>query len=375
MARKPATDDQEDEAPPGPRNTYTLFGHEQAEAMLARALQGDRLHHGWLMTGPEGLGKETLAWRFIRRVLAGPDGGEAGLFGEAAPATGLAMDPGDPVCRRIEAGGHADLLTISRTVNPRTKRLRAEVTAEQSRALGGFFARTSGEGGWRVALIDEADRLNTTAANAILKILEEPPPRCLIVLISQSPERLLPTIRSRCRHLKLRPLPEAAMQAFLAEARPELGAAERDGLLPLAEGRPGYALRLADAGAQGLYEELLGLLSGFPRLDRRGLLQRSGRFSRAESEAEFLLWMDLLRGFVMRLVRHGAGGLEQAASPRELALFEAARKAAPALDRWVSVWENLNDLVRRTEGLYLDRRQAFLSAFLTLQDAAGETAA
>ena len=373
MARKPKTPEPEEPEGPRPRSTYELIGHEAAEASLAAALSGGRLHHGWLITGPEGLGKETLAWRFIRRVLALHQQ-QDGLFGAAAPATGLGMDPEDPLCKRIEAGGHADLLVIGREFNTKTKRLRAEITAEQSRALGGFFARTSGEGGWRVALIDEADRLNNTAANAILKILEEPPPRCLIVLLSPSPERLLPTIRSRCRTLKLRPLPAEAMHDYLGRQRPELGAGARDSLMRLAEGRPGYALRLADAGADAIYAELLKLAGGFPRLDRRALLRQAGRFARAESEAEFLLWMDLLRLLVMRLVRHATGALEDPADERERHVFDAALAAVPALDRWVRVWENLNDLVRRTEGLYLDRRQAFLSAFLTLQGAATDPA-
>src|SRR5271165_3045369 len=174
---------------PEPRANPLLLGHEAAEATLAAALHSGRLHHAWLLTGPAGIGKATLAFRFARRLLAG-HGGE-----------GLQLDSTHPVFRRVAVGAHADLLTVERAFDPKRKRQRTEIVVDDVRRIGGFLHLTPAEGGWRVVVVDGADELNRNAANALLKVLEEPPPRALLLLTAAAPGRLPATIRSRTRRL------------------------------------------------------------------------------------------------------------------------------------------------------------------------------
>jgi len=189
-----------------------LIGHMRAEQRILETLRSGRMHHAWLLSGPVGIGKATLAYRFARFMLAHPD---------SVPehADSLHVDEEHPVFRMVAAGSHPDLVTCRRMPDPRTGRLRAMIGVDEARTVSRFLTHTAAEGGWRVAVIDAADDMNAAAANAILKILEEPPARCLFLLVSHSPGRLLPTIRSRCIHLPLRPLSVAQVREALALVR------------------------------------------------------------------------------------------------------------------------------------------------------------
>src|SRR6204780_337245 len=195
---------------PDPRANPNLLGHADAERTLLEAMRSGRMHHAWLITGAEGIGKATLAFRFARRLLSG----------QGAPDS-LYLDPSNPVFRRIAAGGHADLVTIERVINEKTKRLKRDIAVEDVRKINAFMALTPAEGGWRVAIVDGAEDLNQASANALLKILEEPPPRAVLILVCSAPGRLLPTIRSRCRRLRLSPLTDAGMTTLLGMYLPE----------------------------------------------------------------------------------------------------------------------------------------------------------
>lgn len=183
---------------PHPRETKNLYGHGEAEAALLAAWNQDRLPHALLIGGPEGIGKATLAYRIARFVLA--------RRGEGREAESLSVDENDPAARQVRAQAHPDLLVVRRVWNEDTKKLRTEIRTEDVRRTVSFFGSTSAYGGYRVCIIDSADELNRSGANSILKVLEEPPPRSLLIIVSHSPGRLLPTIRSRCRRLLLRPL-------------------------------------------------------------------------------------------------------------------------------------------------------------------------
>ncbi|MCH8238393.1 MAG: DNA polymerase III subunit delta', partial [Proteobacteria bacterium] len=232
-----------------PKENPDLRGHEEAEKILLDGFHGGRLAHAWLISGPRGIGKATLAYRFARFVLGG--GGAGGLFGDASQS--LEMDPQDPIFRRIAAGGHGDLMVVEKSYDPKRKRIRDEIVVGDVRAVAPFMRLTTAEGGWRVVVVDCADEMNQNAANALLKILEEPPDNALLLLVSHSPSRLLPTIRSRCRTLALQPLAEDRVADLLSAHRPELAPADVASLARLAEGSPGRALRLADAGGLALY--------------------------------------------------------------------------------------------------------------------------
>jgi DNA polymerase-3 subunit delta' len=264
MARQ-ASDDEIDEA--HPRATTTLFGHGQAEAALLAAYRSGRMPHGFLLAGTKGIGKATLAYRMARFVFAHPDPSERVV----QSTTSLEIDPDDPITRRIAAQAQPDLLVIERTVNERGV-LHKQIAVEDIRRTVPFFGSTAGEGGWRIAIVDAVDDLNRFGANALLKVLEEPPERGLILLVSHSAARVPATLRSRCRIVTLRPLDETDVAAAAAVAT---GAADDDSdvaaAAAAADGSVARALAFLDEGALALRQQALNLLNRLPALDSKAL--------------------------------------------------------------------------------------------------------
>jgi len=350
----------------GPIATAILIGHGGAEQAFLDTVAAQRLPHAWLLSGPRGIGKMTLAYRMARFQLSqGADGG--GLFG---PPDSLEMEPGHDVFRRVLVGGHGDLRLIERALNDKTKKMRGDIVVDQIRALGRFFAMTSADGGWRVAIIDGAEEMNPNAANALLKLLEEPPENSLLLLVSHAAGRLLPTIRSRCRHLALRPLGEAEAMAVLTQQAPEMDEDERLGLVRLAEGSPGRALAMGEEGGLQTYDELLKLVRYLPELDFAAVHALGDRLNRANNEAAYRVWIDMLRLWLSRLARGGTGlgGMRDAVAGE--AVLAARLTGAVGLDRWVELWEKVGGLAMRAERVNLDRKQVVLSAFMDLQSTA-----
>ena len=354
------------EGPAGPIATASLIGHSAGEQAFLDTAAVQRMPHAWLVSGPRGIGKMTLAYRMARHQLSGNDS-RGDMFG--GPAS-LYMAPDEGLFRRILAGGHGDLQVIERTMNPKTKKMRGDIVVDQIRALGRFFSMTSSEGGWRIAIIDGAEEMNPNAANALLKLLEEPPENCLLILVSHSAGRLLPTIRSRCRHLVLRTLVEADAITVLEEQLPELAAEERLGLIRLAEGCPGRAMAMAAEGGLQAYSELLGLVRDLPQLDYGAVHALGDRLNRANGEAAYGVWIDLLRLWLSRLTRGGAG-LEQMSEAVEGEVALATRlTGSVGLDRWVELWEKIGGLAMRAERVNLERKQVVLNAFMALESTA-----
>lgn len=355
-----------------PRHATSLRGHGAAERVLLEAFNAGRLPHGWLFTGPKGIGKSTLAFRFARFVLAQAGGATGGLFGMAPDS--LDVPASDPVFSRIASFGHADLLTIERSWNDKARppAWRRDIGVDDVRRIGGFFSMTASEGGYRICIVDAADEMNRNAANAVLKILEEPPPRSLIILVAHAPGSLLPTIRSRCRRLALRPLEANDLADILAEKLPDLAAADRIALARLAEGSPGRALALAAEGGLDLYRDLIALLQPLPQLDIGKLHALGDKMGRATGAASYRVFTDLLGRWLTRMI--GAAAMAGGPSTGEIVPGEAALMQRLAgtrgLDQWVEVWENTSRLVARAESLALDRKQVMLNIFGVLERAA-----
>ncbi len=375
----------EDGTIPAPRENPDLRGHDEAEHTLKQAFEGGRLAHAWLLSGPEGIGKATLAYRFARYVLA--NGGEgAGLFadgpglleglddpsgGASAGADSLYISPEHPVFRRVASGGHVDLKSVVRTISEKTGKMRTEIVVDDVRAVGDFFHHTAGEGGWRVVVVDCADEMNTNAANALLKVLEEPPPRGLLMLVSHNPGRLLATIRSRCRKLSLQPLPDDAVATLVKAHRPDLDAGDASVLAHLADGSPGRALGLAAEGGLDLYQDMMGLLETLPRLDAGALHAFGARLGKTGADDAFRTASGLLRWWLARLILAAAGGPRRGGGrlgAGEEALMGRLAGAA-SLDRWLEVWEKINRLLVKTDPINLSRKQVVLNVFLTLENA------
>jgi len=325
---------------PEPRANPMLLGHEQAEAMLAEAMRSARMHHAWLITGAEGIGKATLAFRFARRLLAGSPAG-----------TSLALDPESLVFRRVAAGAHADLHTLARAWDDKRKRQRTEIVVDDVRKVTDFLRLTPAEGGWRVVVVDGAEALNRNAANALLKVLEEPPARAMLVLTCAAPGRLPPTIRSRCRRLRLSPLADAAMEVLLADYLPDVQADQRARLVTLAEGSPGRALLLAAEEGLALSElvdQVLAALPVLPAVRAHALADAVAR-----GEGSFSTFMDLLRAAISAAVRDVLHGRADAEQERLVSLL--------SLEAWSETWHALTRLQDETERFSLDKRQAVIA--------------
>jgi DNA polymerase-3 subunit delta' len=351
-----------------PRANPELVGHAAAERALADAHASGRLAHAWLIAGPRGIGKATLAFRFARWLLAGGGAGEEpGLFGTPAPvAAGLALPPDDPAFRLVASGGHPDLLTVERSLDEKRDRLRTEITVEDVRAVGGFLRLTPAMGGWRVVVVDGADEMNRNAANALLKLLEEPPGRSLLLLVCHAPGQLLPTIRSRCRRLDLPPLGDAEVAGLLAARCPELDAADRTLLVRLAEGSIGRALDLAAEGGAELQRAIGGMLAALPRSDTAALHELGDRMARSGGEALFRTATGLLQGWLARLIRLGAAAPLPEVAPGEAAAMRRLL-AAGSLDQWLSLWEKTQRLVAQTDAVNLDRKHVWLTLLLDIE--------
>lgn len=356
--------------PPPPRANWICLGHVEAERQLWHLASEQRLAHAWLISGPAGIGKATLAFRLARYLLA-ESGHESAqrtpsLFGEPEPesATGsLALDPDHPVYRRAASGGHADLLTIERGMDEKRGRMRREVVVEDVRRIIPFLTSTPAESRWRVVIIDGADDMNVNAANALLKILEEPPPFSLLLLVSDTPSALPATVRSRCRRLPLRALAEETVTHLLGLYRPGLAATEIQTLAGLAVGSIGRALRLAEADGTKLWAETRQLLASLPVVDPRALFAFAERLGKAGNEELFWEAAELLRTFLAEVVRRAATGI-----PTGDATANHLAAAAP-LDRWLEVWDNVQELFARTDSAYLDRKQVVLAVFFALKHA------
>ncbi len=317
-----------------PRENLRRIGHETALARVAQAVRSGRPPQAWLIAGPPGIGKATLAYRIARYLLA---------FGatDKGPVDLSAPDR-DPATIQVSAASHPGLLILKRSVNPDTGRLMNVISVNETRRLGGFFGMTSGAGGWRVAIVDTADDMNDNAANAILKLLEEPPARAMLLLVTNMPGRLLPTIRSRCQRVDLKPLAATTVASELARLLPDAKPKEREALARLSGGSIGMALQLAGGEGVMLAEEADRLIESTKAPDIPALLALGDKVARmTDGIGDFGV-------FVLRALGDR--------------IRARAHQGAPHLDRWLDCLSKLNESFEQTATLYLDPRQTILSA-------------
>ncbi len=315
-----------------------LVGQSEAEQTLLHAWRSGRLHHAWLLTGPPGTGKSTLAHRFARAVLTAPMSRDIAF---------------DTTCT-----AHPDLLVISRAIDERRQRTAGEIVLEDVRPAHVFLRRTAAKGGWRVVIVDGADHLNRSAANAMLKLIEEPPRQALILLVCDAPGRLLPTLRSRCRRLRLVPLDDTLMNMVLERLLPHLSQSEREALIPLSNGSPGRALSLAAAegiALSGLVDEVLS------RHERPATLWA---YDVADAvlrhESGFATFVGLLSNAISSAITD-AIRLGTASTEAFHLRFRPAHK-------WAAICVDLARLREETESLNLDKREAMIACLSLLSD-------
>jgi DNA polymerase-3 subunit delta' len=298
-----------------------IFGQDRAVDQFAAAWATRKLHHAWLLAGPKGVGKASFARAAARRVLTD-------AAGPASDLPGIASDDEHPMVKLVQAGSHPDMRWLERVVNEKTGNLNRNIKVDQVRVLGEFVSLSTALSPWRVVVIDSIDDLEKEAANALLKMLEEPPPNSLFFLVSHAPGRLLPTIRSRCRRLEFQPLPDDAMASVLAEQAPDLASAERQRVIAMSFGSAGRALAFAELGLAKLEEAAVTILrQGDPTNARRSeLASELGKKGAADRYAAFL---ELAPTLIAREARTLAAG------PRERALdaYAKARELAVVAPR------------------------------------------
>ncbi len=340
-----------------PREVDRVFGHDAAAAEFESALRSGRMHHAWLLVGPEGVGKATLAYRFARTVLA---------HGEKAEAQDV---PGEhPVFRKVAGLSHPNLLLIRRSWIEKTKRYSQWISVDEVRRLRAFLGNTAGAASWRVVIVDRADELNQNAANALLKALEEPPPRTLFILISNAEGRLPVTIRSRTRVLRVPGLDDAPLEQAVRAAL------DRDGVkanakdlalsLALSQGSVRRALELVSSKGIELYDQILETIAALPDLDGGALHKQAERLSGVNDTERLELYLALLLGLMERLIRFAATGEGGTEAERKLAKRFVSKDN---LAHWAEAWESISEAKSEAFALNLDRSLLVLNAWFRLQ--------
>ena len=335
---------------PHPRLAQHLYGQDEAERTLLDAYRSGRLPHAWIIGGREGVGKATLAWRFARFILSHPDPSSA----QVQAASDLHVAPEHPVARRVAALSHGDLTVLRREWDTKTKKHFTEIRIEDVRRMFDLFHMSAAEGGWRVVIIDCIDDVNRSSANALLKMIEEPPQRSLFLLLSHSPARVLATLRSRSRILQLPLLsPPDIEKAMRAAGAPwsQMTQDDLDGAAKRGQGSVREAMRLLSGRGLALSRRLEDVLASLPEIDwtivheiADSVVGRDGSDDFETTLATLFDWMD-------RRVRSSDA---------------PAARLAPLAE----VWEKIAASAREIEAFNLDRRPFILSTFADLAAAA-----
>lgn len=349
---------------PHPRHTRALFGQGDAERALAEALASGRMHHAWLLAGPKGIGKATLAYRFARAALAQPQ--------ERDP-TGHSLDVDDATiaARQVRALSHPGLLVVRRPYDTKGKRFASSIPVDEVRRLRTFLGHRAAGDGWRVVIVDEANELNVNAANALLKSLEEPPERTVFLLVSPAPGDLVPTIRSRCRMLSLSPLSDsdlraAATAALAAADMPPPADADWAPLERLSGGSVARLLGLFGTGGLALQAQIDRLLGLLPRVDWKAVHALSDELQPVAAQPKFELFFELLMGTLAHLIRLAATG---EGSPEDQSLA-AKLIGTGRLASFAALWERVAREKADTLALNLDRKSLIIQTVAALSAAA-----
>jgi DNA polymerase-3 subunit delta' len=349
-----------------PRENTEMIGAEGIEKTLLELYNNKTLPHALIFAGPQGVGKTTMAFRFARFLLkhgAGDDD-QGGLFGDAPPEpTTMTVSPDDPVFRKVASGGHPDLRYLERPVERGIRK--SVVDVDTVREIAPFLRKTTAEGGWRVVILDEADLMNRQAQNAVLKILEEPPPKAMLILICNRLGAMIPTIRSRCRTLHFAPLPKDTLEKLLMRAAPEARPAEISLLSALSDGSIGRAVQLHEEGGIGTLQTLIDLLGGWPDWDWPKIHPMADNLSRNDAEKGYEAFAALVEWTAQSLLKARAVGLhtlpEILKTERLLVLLNHY-----SLEQWIDICEKLKGHFIAINNSNLDKRQGVIGAFAIL---------
>ncbi len=354
MAKSKAAEKIEEEADSlHPKLREHLIGFSAQEKQLLAMINGKSLPHALLITGQRGIGKATLAYRVARFLLSPQEEATDSLFGDSLPPESLHIAHTHPTFKRVASGGHPDLLVLDGD----------DIKVEAARLVPEFLSLTPAESKWRVVIIDSVDVMNRNAANALLKILEEPPAQAVLLLISHNPGALLPTIRSRCRTFRMPKLGEQDFAKILQEIAPEVEMYDYHQWGVLSGYSPGIALTLIENKADSLYKEILELVHAPETLK---LHTFADRFARKENERNWKTFTYLVQWLISRIVACGAAEVVEI-FPGENQILKRLHLAKP-LDTWTELWEKTGNLFYDTEHLHLDRKQAIITLIRAISE-------
>lgn len=346
-----------------PRHSKVVLGHDTIEKRLLEVMTQGRPPHGLIFAGPKGIGKATMAYRLARFMFKQgiKDENQGGLFGDAPPApTSLEINPQDPVFSRVASGGHPDLMTIERAYDEGKDKYKASVEVDEVRKVAPFLRKTAAEEGWRIVIIDDADTMNRNAQNALLKILEEPPPHVLLILIAHRPGALIPTIRSRAQLVTFEALNDGTMKALLKQQGTILSAEEFSTLSELAQGSFGAARRILETEGLQMAGRILDLLEKYPDYDRVEIHKFADSIGPSEQKNELVA--EIMPAIFRHLARAKARGIEIKGFGVHKPVMEALMGRS-SLQRLLDIADALQAHFSRTAFANLDRRQGILNAF------------
>jgi DNA polymerase III subunit delta' len=335
-----------------------ILGHLEAEQALLSALRGGRMPHAWLFWGRDGIGKAALARLLAAYVLQGGDGSGGRLT----------VPENCPAVRLMDADAHPGFLSIQRVYDDKGEKLKAEIPVDEVRRIAPFLRLKTEGGGWRVVLVDGADCLNRSGQNALLKTLEEPPERTLILLTASNRGSLLPTIRSRCRTLFLQPLDDMVMDRLLTRLQPDLPLPDRSILKNLSGGSIGMAVSLTEGEGLALYQGFLSVLEKLPRLDPLMVYDFAEKMAKKGGEEAYALTFRLFLDRLGRLISAQASANFPPLVPGE-ARFLDQLSTHLSVNLQISLWERLQSLYQEGQTANLDRRLVVMNCFAALDRA------
>ena len=351
-----------------PRHTHKLFGQDEAQSDFLTAYNSNRMHHAWMITGPKGIGKATLAWRIARFVLSKS-------LDDTLPQTlhskTLEVSENQPISRRIGALGEPNLYLVRRTWDDKTKKIKQNISVNEIRKLKSFFNMSAADGGWRVAIIDSADEMNSAAANALLKILEEPPEKVLLFLISHQPLRLLPTIRSRCRSLRCKTLMPDHLSSALDQSGFKLNIKAAE-ISILADGSVGTSIELISNDGMNLYNSIIQMVGQAPQMDRQAMQLMADACSGRNAVEKYNMTLQLFLGFIARLAKFGALQPKdfQEASPGEALTMSRLAPNTQAARKWANLVQEITDRTTHARSVNLDPSSVILDMLLKFEETA-----
>ena len=359
---------------PHPSEATKIFGQDSAQQQFSNAFDMGRLHHAWLLSGPRGVGKATLVWKIAKFLLTTPNApAQDGLFGAMSQhVSNLETPPDHPALPRILAGSEPALCVLRRSYDEKRKRFKQNITVDDVRSLKSFFGLSAADGGARVVIIDAADDMTDSAANALLKMLEEPPKNAFLFLISHQPAALLPTLRSRCRELRLSALSHDMMQQALTQAKIHLSEEQSSLFTRLSAGSAGQAIRLAQLDGDALYSALISTLQTLPSLNQSAALKLAESFAGQANSERFDLLIDLIDYILGQAAKTSLIPLDPDSDPTTLdqKLFTTLHKGPIGARKWALLQQDISQRMRHGRAVNLDPVTLILDMFFKIEKCA-----